>query len=96
MPLNACNGVWNDVMDLIKSLKPSILRFPGGCAADCYFWEDGIGPRDQRPSRENKHWGGIEQNQFGTDEYISLCKEIGSEPLICINFGSSTPEDAAN
>ena len=96
MPLNACKGVWNDVMDFIKPLKPSILRFPGGCAADCYFWEDGIGPRDTRPSRENEHWGGIEQNQFGTDEYISLCKEIGSEPLICINFGSSTPEDAAN
>ena len=96
MPMSAYNGVWKNVMEYIKPLEPSIMRFPGGCAADCYFWEDGIGQRDMRPSRVNEHWGGIEQNQFGTDEYLAFCREIGCEPLICVNFGSSTPEDAAN
>ncbi len=96
MPASAYLGVWKTVMEYIKDLEPGIMRFPGGCVADCYFWEDGIGARDHRPSRENKHWGGIEQNQFGTDEYLALCREIDCEPLICVNFGSSTPEDAAN
>ncbi len=95
-PMDVSIGIWKNALKYIKSLRPSIMRFPGGCAADCYFWEDGIGPRDKRPSKENEHWGGIEQNHFGTDDYIEFCKEVNSEPLICVNFGSSTPEDAAN
>ncbi len=94
MPMSAHCGVWKNVMEYIKPLGPSIMRFPGGCAADCYFWEEGIGPRDERPSSENEHWGGIEQNQFGTDDYLAFCREVASEPLVCVNFGSSTPEDA--
>lgn len=94
-PESAVKGNWPEVMDYIKNLKPGIMRFPGGCAADCYFWKEGVGSRDLRPGRCNEHWGGIEQNQFGTDEFIEFCREINCEPLICVNFGSATPEEAA-
>ena len=96
MPKCARDGIWNDVLFKVKELSPAVMRFPGGCVADCYFWEDGIGVRDLRPCTVNKHWGGIENNNFGTDEYVKLCRETGAEPLICVNFGSSTPQDAAN
>lgn len=96
VPDSAVVGTWKSVMKKIKELKPGTMRFPGGCVADCYFWEDGVGLPDKRPCKENRHWGGMESNSFGTDEYIRFCSEIEAQPLICVNFGSSTPYDAAN
>jgi hypothetical protein len=96
VPDSAVVGTWKSVIKKVKGLKPGTMRFPGGCVADCYFWEDGIGLPDKRPCKENRHWGGMESNSFGTDEYIKFCREIEAEPLICVNFGSSTPYDAAN
>lgn len=96
IPNNTIAGTWNTVAKKIKDLKPGTLRFPGGCVADCYFWEDGVGLVDKRPCKENKHWGGMESNSFGTDEYVAFCREVRAEPLICVNFGSSTSYDAAN
>ena len=84
-----------DVFQAVKNLKPQIMRFPGGCFADTYNWQDGIGDRDKRPTKQNSHWKGIEENNFGTDEFIHFCRDLGCESLICINFGSGTPEDAA-
>ena len=95
IPADSRNGVWASVMDRIKALHPSTLRFPGGCFADCYHWQDGCGEADFRPARENAHWGGVEENNFGTDEFLLLCRSIGCEPIICVNFGSGTPEEAA-
>lgn len=89
-------GVWPHVFEKMAALKPSILRFPGGCFADCYHWEDGIGETELRPARENQHWGGVEENDFGTDEFIALCQRLGCEPMICVNFGTGTPQEAAN
>lgn len=96
VPDSAVVGTWKSVMKKIKELKPGTMRFPGGCIADCYFWEDGVGLPDKRPCKENRHWGGMESNSFGTDEYIRFCSEIEAQPLICVNFGSSTPYNAAN
>jgi len=96
MPVSAVDGIWAEVVKAARDLKPSIIRFPGGCFADCYHWMDGIGKRDERPARKNSHWKGIEENNFGTDEFIRFCRNIGSEPMICVNFGSGTPEEAAN
>lgn len=96
VPDSAVVGTWKSVMKKIKELKPGTMRFPGGYVADCYFWEDGVGLPDKRPCKENRHWGGMESNSFGTDEYIRFCSEIEAQPLICVNFGSSTPYDAAN
>lgn len=89
-------GVWPKVMERIEALQMGVLRFPGGCFADTYHWMDGIGPVDRRPGRPNRHWGGTEENNFGTDEFLSLCRHLGSEPLICVNFGDATPEEAAH
>ena len=95
MPTDAVCGIWNKTFMKIKDQKVAVLRFPGGCAADCYHWKDGIGPRENRPASENLHWGGVTFNDFGTDEYIELCRSLGCEPLICINFAAS-PEEAAD
>lgn len=96
VPQNAPCGVWPSVLGRMAALKPPVLRFPGGCFADCYHWEDGIGETDLRTAKENLHWGGMEENDFGTDEFIVLCRYLGCEPMICINFGTGTPQEAAN
>ena len=96
MPKSAADGVWEEVVKSSKELNPRFLRFPGGCFADCYNWVDGIGPKDYRPTKENRHWKGNEENNFGTDEFIRFCRNTGCEPMICVNFGSGTPEEAAN
>lgn len=96
MPADTVGGIWSDVWKYIKNLSPSVIRFPGGCFADCYHWEDGIGERDRRPVRKNLHWGGYVDNSFGMDEYMEFCRLIGCEPMICVNFGSGTSEEAAN
>ena len=71
-----------------------VLRWPGGCFADEYHWQDGIGPRDQRPTMINTHWGGVtENNHFGTHEFLDLCEQLGCEPYICGNVGSGTVQE---
>ena len=60
----------------------------GGIFADFYRWREGVGPRDTRPSMLNLLWGGIESNQVGTGEFVELCRHVGAQPLICVNFES--------
>ncbi|MEJ2051477.1 MAG: alpha-N-arabinofuranosidase [Calditrichota bacterium] len=89
-------GIRNDVVEALKEIAPSIVRWPGGCFADTYHWKDGIGPQDQRPSIVNTHWGGVtENNSFGTHEFLDFCELIGAEPYICANVGSGTVQEAA-
>jgi len=84
-------GIRNDVAAALKALRPAVLRWPGGCFADDYHWQDGIGPRDRRPRRINAHWSQQpEPNSFGTHEFINLCRMIGAQPYICGNLGSGT------
>jgi alpha-N-arabinofuranosidase len=84
-------GIRNDVAQALHRLKPPVIRWPGGCFADDYHWQDGIGPRDQRPRRVNIHWGEVvDTNAFGTHEFVRLCRLIGAEPYICGNVGSGT------
>lgn len=96
MPRSAIGGIWKRVMEASGKLQSAIMRFPGGCFADCYHWRDGVGERDRRPTLVNRHWGGNEQNNFGTDEFIAFCRNTRTEPLICVNLGSGTPEEAAD
>ena len=87
-------GIRNDVVAALKKMKPAVIRWPGGCFADDYHWQDGVGPRDQRPRRVNIHWGEVvESNQFGTQEFIRFCKMIGAEPYIVGNVGSGTVQE---
>ena len=84
-------GIRNDVVEALKHIRIPVLRWPGGCFADEYHWKDGIGPRRQRPTMVNTHWGGVtENNHFGTHEFLDLCEQLGCEPYICGNLGSGT------
>jgi len=94
-PADAVHGADPDVVRLLRESRLPILRWPGGNFASSYHWEDGIGPPDARPTRPNYAWGGVEPNLFGTDEFIQFCRDVGCEPLICINAGDGTPEEAA-
>ena len=88
------NGVRNDVIAALKKIQIPNLRWPGGCFADEYHWMDGIGPREKRPRMINTHWGGVvEDNAFGTHEFLNLCEVLGTEPYICGNVGSGTVEE---
>jgi alpha-N-arabinofuranosidase len=88
------HGIRNDVLDALRKICIPVLRWPGGCFADEYHWRDGIGPRDQRKRMINTHWGGvIENNHFGTHEFLQLCELLGCEPYIAGNVGSGTVQE---
>ena len=93
-PIPNTRGIRNDVVEALKKMKLPVLRWPGGCFADEYHWMDGIGPREKRPKMINTHWGGVvEDNSFGTHEFLDLCEQIGAEPYICGNLGSGSVEE---
>ena len=93
-PIPNTRGIRNDVVAALKKIKVPVLRWPGGCFADEYHWRDGIGPREKRPAMINTHWGGVvENNHFGTHEFMDLCEQVGCEPYICGNVGSGTPQE---
>ena len=95
-PIPNTNGYRTDVFNALKALQIPVLRWPGGCFADEYHWMDGIGPRSKRPSMKNNNWGGtIEDNSFGTHEFLNLCEMLGCEPYISGNVGSGTVEELA-
>ncbi len=88
------NGMRKDVVEALKKMELPVLRWPGGCFADEYHWKDGIGPKEQRKKMINTHWGGvIEDNSFGTHEFMELCKQIGCKAYICGNVGSGTVQE---
>lgn len=90
------NGYRKDVLEALKKLQIPVLRWPGGCFADEYHWMDGIGKREDRPKMQNNNWGGtIEDNSFGTHEFLNLCEMLGCEPYISGNVGSGTVEELA-
>ena len=95
-PLADENGFRKDFVSLIKEAKIRTLRWPGGNFVASYNWEDGIGPKDQRPARLDLAWNQIEKNQMGTDEYVKLTNLIGAENFVCVNGGTGTLQDAAN
>lgn len=89
-------GYRTDVFNALKELQVPVLRWPGGCFADEYHWMDGIGPKENRPKMVNNNWGGtIEDNSFGTHEFLNLCEMLGCEPYISGNVGSGTVEELA-
>ena len=84
-------GIRDDVVKALRRIKPPVIRWPGGCFADDYHWEDGVGPREERPNRVNIHWGEVvDTNAFGTQEFIRFCRMVGAEPYIVGNVGSGT------
>lgn len=89
-------GYRTDVLEALKKLQIPNLRWPGGCFADEYHWMDGIGPQSTRPKMVNNNWGGtVEDNSFGTHEFLNLCELLNCEPYISGNVGSGTVEEMA-
>src|SRR5450631_4065340 len=95
-PLADENGFRKDFIDAVKELKVTNMRWPGGNFLMGYNWQDGIGPKAQRPARINLAWGGIENNHVGTDEWVELNNSIGSENILCVNLGLGNIQDAVN
>ncbi len=95
-PLSDKNGFRTDVMEKVIALHPPILRYPGGTFVKIYHWQDGIGPKSERPKRPNLIWGGISDNHYGTAEFVKYCRAIGAEPFLVVNMATGTPEEASN
>jgi alpha-L-arabinofuranosidase len=86
-----------DIIEALKKLNIPNLRWPGGCFADTYHWKDGIGPKNKRPSIVNKWWGNIvEDNSFGTHEFLRLCELLKAEPYLAANVGSGAVQEVAD
>jgi alpha-N-arabinofuranosidase len=96
-------GIWTedgaslrqDTVELVKRLRPRVIRYPGGNFASGYHWEDGIGSPQNRPRRFDPAWQAWESNRVGTDEFIQFCRTVGADPFLVVNDGSGTPEEAA-
>ncbi len=93
--LSDSQGFRIDVMDQIRKLGVPIIRYPGGNFVSGYNWLDGIGPKKDRPVVLDKAWNTLDNNQFGTDEFMAWCKAVGTKPLMGLNLGTGTPEQAA-
>lgn len=86
MPTDTMKGWRNDVIAGLKRVKPSVIRFPGGCFASFHDWRDAIGPRNGRKPEDSYFWGDINYNDVGTDEFLQLCEELGCEAMLVVNF----------
>ena len=95
MPADNIHGMRRDTLALLKQLNGTIYRWPGGNFTSGYDWHDGIGDRDRRPPRKNPAWTGVEHNDFGTDEFLAFCRELGTEPMIAVNTGFGDAYSAA-
>lgn len=87
------NGFRKDVLELVKELNVSVVRYPGGNFLSGYDWKDGIG--ENRPRRLDLAWRTIETNEFGLDEFMKWAKKAKVDPMLAVNMGTGTPKDAA-
>ncbi len=93
-PLADADGYRTDVLEAARALKPSVLRWPGGNFASGYHWRDGIGPVEERPRRRDLAWSNIEDNSFGTEEFLAYCRMLGAAPYLNLNMGTGTADEA--
>lgn len=90
------SGMRTDAVEALKELEVPVLRWPGGCFADEYHWKDGIGDKKKRKRMINTNWGGVvEDNSFGTHEFMELCRQLGCKAYINGNLGSGTVQEMA-
>jgi len=89
------SGWRTDVLERLRGLDFTVMRYPGGNFVSGYDWRDGVGPRDARPERLDKAWNALDPNSVGTDEFLSLSEAMGWEPMMAVNLGTGTPQEAA-
>lgn len=88
------DGFRSDVIEALKEIQTPIIRWPGGCFVSSYHWKKAVGPK--RTPFFDKAWRVEDDNSFGTDEFIKLCRKIGCEPYICTNAGTGTEEEMSD
>ncbi|GAB3941358.1 alpha-N-arabinofuranosidase [Kribbella albertanoniae] len=88
------DGFRSDVLELVRELGVTAVRYPGGNFVSNYDWEDGVGPKDQRPRKLDLAWRAIEPNQFGTDEFVAWAGKAGVEPVWAVNLGTRGIKEA--
>jgi alpha-N-arabinofuranosidase len=93
--LSDANGFRKDVISEVRQLGVPIVRYPGGNFVSGYNWLDGVGPKSDRPVVLDRAWNSLNTNQFGTNEFMTWCRAAGTEPLMGLNLGTGTPEQAA-
>jgi alpha-N-arabinofuranosidase len=89
-------GFRTDVLDALREQKYTTVRYPGGNFLSGYNWLDGVGPKTERPRRRELAWQSVETNQFGANEFIEFCRAIGAQPMLGVNMGTGTIQEAAN
>lgn len=95
-PLSDDRGFRTDVAGALRALEMPCVRYPGGNFVSNYDWRDGVGPREERPSRPDFAWKTIEPNTFGVDEFAAWCRVVGTEPMMAVNLGTLGPREAAD
>lgn len=90
------DGFRGDVLDALRQMRLTALRYPGGNFASGYHWQDGVGPREARPRLRELAWQSLEPNSFGTDEFMKLARKMDWTPMLTVNLGTGTPEEARN
>jgi alpha-N-arabinofuranosidase len=93
-PTADAQGFRQDVVELVRELQMPVMRYPGGNFVSGYRWEDGVGPKDQRPKRLDLAWFAMEPNEFGTNEFADWCRQVGSAPMLAVNLGTRGAEAA--
>ncbi len=88
------NGYRKDLLAEVKELAVPIMRYPGGNFVSGYHWQDGVGPKEKRPTVLERAWNSTETNQFGTNEFIDWSRKVGTEPLLGFNLGTASAEEA--
>ncbi len=95
-PQSDADGYRKDVLQAVKDLGVSLVRYPGGNFASGYHWEDGIGPKEKRPKRKDLAWGDVEPNLVGTDEFLKWAEKASVAPYMCVNLGTGSLDEARN
>ena len=95
-PTADADGFRQDLIELIRPLHIPLMRYPGGNFVSGYHWEDGVGPREQRPKRLSRAWRALETNEVGTQEFIRWCGKIGAQVMMAVNLGTRGIDDACN
>ena len=94
-PLADARGFRTDVLAALREQQYSVIRYPGGNFLSGYHWLDGVGPQADRPRRRELAWQSLETNHFGTNEFIEFCRLLGAQPMLGVNMGTGTLDEAA-
>ena len=88
------DGFRTDVLELVRELGATTVRYPGGNFVSGYRWEDGVGPREERPRRLDLAWHSLETNEVGLDEFARWARRAELELILAVNLGTRGVQEA--